>query len=154
VGGETERDREAFLPGGEVAAGEGVTVFPGGEAGVLAHSPRLRHVHGRVGAAPIGRDAGPGVEEVDALEVVRTIARLCGNVVWTIARLDGNVPGRQPGIAVSQARRRLCVLERDLAEVRDHGFTSSPRRQRRRGVCDKICAAARLMSSSGLAPAD
>src|SRR3990172_2223926 len=36
VGGEVEGDREALLPGGEVAAVEGVRLLGGGEAGVLA----------------------------------------------------------------------------------------------------------------------
>ena len=66
VGGEIEGDREALLAGGEVAPVEGVGILGGGEAGVLPDGPRLGHVHGRVGAAQIGRDAGKGVEEVDA----------------------------------------------------------------------------------------
>ena len=66
VGRQIERDREALLPAGEVAAVERVGILRGGEAGVLPDGPRLRHVHGRVGAAQVRRDAGIGVEEVDA----------------------------------------------------------------------------------------
>ena len=67
VGREIEGDRKALLPGGEVAAVEGVGILGRGEAGVLPDGPRLGDVHGRVGAAQIGRDAGQGVEEVEAL---------------------------------------------------------------------------------------
>ena len=66
MGGEIEGDREALLPGGEIAAVEGVGIFRRGEAGILPDGPGLRDVHGRVGAAQIGRDAGIGVEEVEA----------------------------------------------------------------------------------------
>ena len=68
MGGEIEGDREALLAGGEIAAVEGVGVFRRGEAGILPDGPRLGDVHRRVGAAQIGRDAGIGVEEVEALE--------------------------------------------------------------------------------------
>ena len=57
VGGEVEGDREAFLAGGEVAPVEGVGILGSREAGILPHRPRLRHIHGRVGAAQIGRHA-------------------------------------------------------------------------------------------------
>ena len=65
VGGEIEGDRQALLPGGDVAPVEGVGVLRRGEAGVLPDGPRLRDVHGRVGPAQIGRDAGIAVEEVE-----------------------------------------------------------------------------------------
>ena len=66
VGGEIEGHREALLPGRDVAPVEGVGVLRRREPGVLADGPRLRHVHGRVGPAQIGRDAGIAVEEVEA----------------------------------------------------------------------------------------
>ena len=40
VGGEIEGDAEALLPGGEVAAVEGVGFLGGREAGILADGPR------------------------------------------------------------------------------------------------------------------
>ena len=70
MGREIERDRKALLSGRKVAAVEGVGIFRGGEAGVLPHGPGLGDVHGRVGAAQIGRDARIGVEEVEAFQVV------------------------------------------------------------------------------------
>ena len=76
MGGEIERDRQALLPGGEIAAIERVGVLRGGEPGILPDRPGLVHIHRRVGAAQIGRDAGPGVEEVDALEIRLAIAGL------------------------------------------------------------------------------
>ena len=55
VGGEIEGDRKALLPGREVAPVEGVGILRRGEAGILPDGPRLGDVHGRVGAAQIGR---------------------------------------------------------------------------------------------------
>ena len=69
MGGEIEGDREAFLSGGKVAAVERVGIFRRGEAGILPDRPGLVDIHGRVGAAQIGRDAGPGLEEIDAFEI-------------------------------------------------------------------------------------
>ena len=53
VGGEIEGDREALLPGREVAPVEGVGILGRGEAGILADGPGLVDVHGRVGAAQV-----------------------------------------------------------------------------------------------------
>ena len=93
VGGEIEGDREALLPGGEVAAVEGVGILRRGEAGVLPDGPRLGDVHGRVGAAQIGRDAGIAVEAGEAVEIVRAVGGF-----------DGDAFGREPGFG---ARRRM-----------------------------------------------
>ena len=79
MGREIERDREALLSGREIAAIEGVGILRGREAGILAHGPRLRDVHGGVGAAQIGRDAGIGIEEVETLQIVRAVGRLHRN---------------------------------------------------------------------------
>ena len=51
MGGEIEGDREALLPGREVAAVEGVGILRRGEAGILPDGPGLVDIHGRVGAA-------------------------------------------------------------------------------------------------------
>ncbi len=53
MGGEIEGDREALLPGGEIAPVEGVGIFRGGEAGILPDGPGLRGVHRGVGAAQV-----------------------------------------------------------------------------------------------------
>src|ERR1019366_8347427 len=74
VGGEIERDREALLPGGEVAAVERVGILRRGEAGILPDGPGLVDIHGGVGAAQIRRDARPGLEEIDAFEIAFAIA--------------------------------------------------------------------------------
>src|SRR2546429_234874 len=76
VGGEVERDRKTFLAGGEVAAIERVGIFRRREAGILPDGPGLVDIHGRVGATQIGRDARPGLEEVDAFEIGLAVARL------------------------------------------------------------------------------
>ena len=75
VGGEVERDAQPLLAGGQVAAVEGVGLLGGGEAGVLPDRPRLRGVHGRVGAAQERAQPGPGVQRVQALDVLGAVDR-------------------------------------------------------------------------------
>ena len=87
MGGEIERDREALLPGGEVAAIERVGIFRRGEPGILPDGPGLVDIHGRVGAAQIGRDAGPGLEEVDAFEIGFAVAGLYQDALGRQPRL-------------------------------------------------------------------
>src|SRR3546814_9172145 len=58
VGCEIEGDRDAMLPGGEVAAVEGVRFLGGREAGILADRPGPAGVHGRIGPAREGRETG------------------------------------------------------------------------------------------------
>ena len=65
VGGEVEGDREALLPGREVAPIEGVAVLGGGEPGILPDRPGLGGVHGRIGAAQERRQARPSPQEVE-----------------------------------------------------------------------------------------
>ena len=66
MGGEIEGDRQAFLTGGEIAPVKGVEILGRGKAGILADGPRLGDVHGRVGAAQKRRDAGIGIEAIEA----------------------------------------------------------------------------------------
>ena len=66
--GQVERDRQSLLAGGQVAPVERVGLLGGGEPGVLADGPRLRHVHRRVRATLERRDAGVGVQEVQPVE--------------------------------------------------------------------------------------
>ncbi len=108
MGGEIERDRQAFLAGGEVAAVERVGIFSGGEAGVLPDRPGLVDIHGWIRAAQIGRNAGEGLEEVEALEVG-----------FGIGRLHRNAFGRQPRLRTGASRRQRRVGEGDGGEVRD-----------------------------------
>ena len=69
VGRQVEGDRQALLPGGEVAPVERVGLLGGREPGVLADRPGLVHVHGRVRPAQVRRQAGIGSQEVQAVEV-------------------------------------------------------------------------------------
>src|SRR3546814_21187535 len=71
VGGEIEGDRDAMLPGGEVAAVEGVRFLGGREAGILADRPGQAGVHGRIGPAREWRETG---------EAGVTAARVLGRV--------------------------------------------------------------------------
>ena len=128
VGGEVEGDRQALLPGGEVAPVEGVAVLGRGEAGILPDRPGLGRVHGRVGAAQEGRQARPGVQEVEP-----------GRVGGGVERRDGDALGRLPG----QCLRWLAGLggergapscrvgcagwaQRQVGEARDLAHAASP----------------------------
>jgi len=86
VSGEIEGDRKSFLSGGEIAPVEGVGILGRGEAGILPDGPGLGDVHGRVGAAQIGRDAGIGVEAIEPVEIGRVIDAV-----------DRDAFGREPG---------------------------------------------------------
>ena len=76
VGGEIEGDREALLPGGEIAPVEGVGIFRRREAGILPDGPGLRRVHRRIGPAQERRLAGIRVEEIEPGEIGFAIDRL------------------------------------------------------------------------------
>ncbi len=88
VGGEIERHRKTLLAGGKVTAIERVGIFSGGESGILPDGPGLVDIHGRIGAAQIGRDAWPGIEEVDAVEIGLAIAGLYEDALGREPRLD------------------------------------------------------------------
>ena len=107
VGGEVEGDRETLLPGGEIAPVESVGILRRGEAGILPDGPGLVDIHGGVGAAQVWRDAGPGIEEVDAFEV-----RLA------IAGLDRDPLRREPGFGATRGAGVGGLLKCDRGEVR------------------------------------
>ncbi len=116
VGGEVEGDREALLAGGDVAPVEGVGIFRRREAGILAHGPRLRRVHGRVWAAQVGRHAGEGIEEVEA-----------GGVGRGVERLDGDAFGRLVDNRIDRRCRCGCAGaagEVNFREVGEAGHAS------------------------------
>ena len=102
MGGEIEGDREALLPGGEIAPVEGVGILRRGEAGILPDGPGLRRVHGRVGAAQERRHAGIGVEEVEP-----------GEIGLAVDRLHRDAFRRDPGRGRAAGRRRPGVGEID-----------------------------------------
>ena len=68
---QVEGDREALLPGGEVAPVEGVRILRRREAGILPDRPGPPDIHRRVGAADKGRQARPAIDEIDALAIGR-----------------------------------------------------------------------------------
>ena len=110
MGREIEGDRKAFLSGREIAPVEGVGIFRRGEAGILPDGPGLVDIHRRIGAAQIRRDAGPGVEEVDAGEIGRAVDRLHRNAF-----------GREPGLGGAGGRGRCALREVDLWRSREYG---------------------------------
>ena len=114
VGGEIERDREAFLSGGEIAAIECVGILRRGEPGILPDGPGLVDIHGGVGAAQIGRDARPGLEEIDAFEIA-----------FRIARLDQNAFGREPGLGAAGGFGDGRLFKCDIRKVRYAAHSTS-----------------------------
>ncbi len=89
VGGEIEGDRQALLPGGEVAAVKGVGFLGGREAGILADGPRPPGEHRRIRPAGVGRDAG--VAGIDPGDIGGAVYRLqrdsLGRVTGEVAAL-------------------------------------------------------------------
>ena len=75
VGGQVERDAQALLAGCEVAPVERVGLLGGREAGVLPDRPGLGGVHRRVGPAQERAQPRPGVQRVEALEVLGPVDR-------------------------------------------------------------------------------
>src|SRR3954468_23903560 len=107
MGGEVEGDRQALLPGREVAAVEGVGIFRRGEPGILSDGPGLVDVHGRVGAAQIGRNARPRLQEIDAFEIGLAVARLHRDAL-----------GRQPRLGAADGLRGRGGFKGYICEVR------------------------------------
>ena len=124
VGGEIEGDREALLPGGEVAAVEGVAVLGRGEAGILPDRPGLGRVHGGVGAAQERRQAGPGAEEIQARDVGGRVerrhrdafGRRPGQLLRRVAGCGGERLGPGGGVV-----GRGGLAQRQVGEARDRG---------------------------------
>src|SRR5262249_19714075 len=90
------------LPGGEVPPVERVGIFGRREAGILADRPRPLGVHRWIGAADIGGEARPGIDEGDAVEVAGLVARRDGKTFGGLPWLSryhasGRGPGSLPG---------------------------------------------------------
>ncbi len=95
MGGEVESDRQAFLPGGEIAPIERIGILGRREAGILPDGPRLGDVHGRVGAAQERRDARIGIEAVEAVESGGVIGIFDGDALGRLPRLNLQRRGRR-----------------------------------------------------------
>src|SRR5712672_150714 len=106
VGGKIEGDRQAFLPGGEIAPVEGVGILRRGEAGILPDGPGLVDIHRGVGAAQKRRDTGPGIEEVDAAKIGFAIA---GFYEYAL--------GREPRLAAASRCSSGNRPERNFSEI-------------------------------------
>ncbi len=122
MGGEIEGDRQALLAGGEIAPVEGVGVLRGGEPRILAQRPGLRHVHGGIGAAQIGRDARVSVEEIEPGEVVGSVDLLYRDAFGGEPRLAGCIGGHD---------RAGRVRECDGAEIGNLGHGMLDHKQNR-----------------------
>jgi hypothetical protein len=73
VRGEIEGNGKTLLSCGEIAAVKGIGVFSRRKACILPNSPRALHIHGRVGAANVRREAGMRIEIIEARYVRRII---------------------------------------------------------------------------------
>jgi hypothetical protein len=111
VGGEIEGDRQALLPGGEIAAVEGIGVLGGREAGVLPDGPWLGHVHRGIRPAKVRWDARPGIEAIET-----------GDVFRPIYRIHRDAFRRQPGLSrADDCRVGAGPAESNAAEIRNPG---------------------------------
>ena len=113
MGGEIESNGETLLPGCKVAPVEGIGIFRRGETGTLPDRPRLRDIHGGVGAAEIRRQARVGFDKINTAHVLRPVARLYGNA---LRRHPRNVGG------LRRWDRRLNEV--DCAEIRNAAHQS------------------------------
>ena len=117
---QVEGHRETLLARREIAAIEGVGLFGGGEAGVLADGPRLHGIHRGVGPAQKWRHAR-GIVQVlhgvqDRAAVYHAFTGMCSAVFQTGALSPG--PCRR--------RRSRSKLVFDLREVRSHWMLLIP----------------------------
>src|SRR5690606_34155942 len=122
--GKVEGNGKTLLTGGEIAAVEGVGFLGCRESGILPDRPGLVDVHGRVGAADEGRQAGKRVEIRQPLEIRVVIGALDGDA---LRRLPFRVAAGHGG----SGRLRPC----NAGELRDHAaapISSSMRRTGRR----------------------
>src|SRR5690606_35901030 len=124
VGGQIEGDRQALLTGGQVAAIEGVGLFSGREARILADGPRRARIHGRIGPAHERSEARQAVDEVQPLDGP-----------GAVGGLDRQTFGRGPRRALRPGAGGVEVeVEGDLGEVREtHWAASSKAAAKRTG---------------------
>ena len=108
--GEVEGDRKALLAAREIAPVEGVRILRRGEARILPDGPGLLDVHGGIGPAQEGRQAGIGVQEIEALDIA-----------WAIGRLKRDPLGRF-GRRPRRLRRKRWRPPLDLRKIRQHSI--------------------------------
>ena len=82
MGRKVESNRKPLLPGGEIAAVEGIRLFGARVARILPDGPRPLDIHGGVRAAHIRRDAGETIEAIEP-----------GNVACAVDRRDAYALG-------------------------------------------------------------
>jgi hypothetical protein len=92
--GEVEGDRQALLPGREIAPVEGVGFFRGRESRILADGPGLAHIHGWIRTAHEGRQSGPCVKMGHS-----------GDVGLAVEALQRQAFGRLADLSVALRRR-------------------------------------------------
>src|ERR1700760_969634 len=114
--GKVESDRQALLASGQIGAIESIRFFCGREAGVLSQRPRLRKVHGRIGAPQKGCEARPITRQINAIAIARPIKRL-----------DLDAFGRLPDSLLLRINRLRWHREWKCREVGDltHEVTTS-----------------------------
>ena len=109
-----ERNREALLSSGDVAAVEGVRLFGRRETCVLPDRPGLCRVHRRVGTAHERRDARIAIQEIEPRRILGRVDRFDRNA------FRGQERGRRGGRRRTRNRRR-GRLEGNLGEIGDQG---------------------------------
>ena len=129
VGGEIEGDRQAHLPGRQIAPVEGVGILRGREAGILPDGPGPAGIHGRLGPAQEGEQAGQAVHALQPFQIFHCIERL-----------DCDAFGRLPHQIVGRAAAHL--LRGEGAPVVESRFSVLAHCRRpilRGGAAGRLC---------------
>ncbi len=139
VGRQVEGDRQALLPGGEVAAVEGVRLLGGREAGVLPDGPGAHDVHRGVRPPDERRQARHRVQMTDALQVARRVEGsdrdLLGGRPGQLVDRPARFGLGRGSPAVEAAGRPGAAAPGDVAEIRDDAHDRAPSsRSRSRSV--------------------
>ena len=147
VGGEVEGHRKALLPGGEIAAVEGVRFLGGREAGILPHRPRAAGVHRRPRAAQERRQARQRSERMagggDVLEVGGRVERLDVDAL-------GGAPDQVAGVPPLELAGRGRLPRRDLRRCGGWGrFVRFSRHLHAPARCSPVCEGGAAKSNRG-----
>ena len=118
MGREIECHRKTRLTCGEVAFVEGVGLFRRGETGVLSDSPRLLHIHRRVGSARKRSEARHGVEHRLSRKIGSGENRFHGNLLVSLPVVGRCGSGGHVGIRRGERER----IVGELGKIRRDSF--------------------------------
>jgi len=125
-----KRDREPFLPCGEVAAIERVALFGGREARILTNGPGPANVHSGVRAAQEWRKPRHGLKMGDSIEIIRRVHTLHRDAFGCLPGLIGSRADEGPRVREPRRAALDGGVELDRAEVRKPAHHRTPMESR------------------------